>query len=271
MGKQPVVRRLMLGLTVAAFLGLYLLLAQRSPERRLHAGPLPRSDAAGSGHDQRAPATLRCQWKLYQAVALQDIPAMRQLLEDGADPNERCSCGWRPLHAAAALGDVAAVELLLRYGADVTARADNGCTPLHTGCRSPEVAGILILHGADVAAKRRNGRTPLHAASRVSTDGESSVALLVAAGAPVNAVDDYGDTPLLLAVRDGEPLPDIVHTLISAGADVNVVSDDGHTALSLAAQQNLPAVAALLRAHGAVMGPTPRPAHEGRRSAGPTR
>lgn len=65
---------------------------------------------------------------LHSAVAAQNLPISRMLLEHGADVNARQAEDYTPLMEAAQNGQNEMVDLLLAHGADPTARRTNGLT-----------------------------------------------------------------------------------------------------------------------------------------------
>jgi hypothetical protein len=132
---------------------------------------------------------------LLQALWNEDIGRVRDLLENGADPNAQTSCGTRPLLIAA--------------------KKEN-----------TEIIRILIENGAKVDGKDKNGLTPLICA--ISAGKAGNVEVLIAAAADLNAKDNKGITPLMWATMKG--YADIVEILLTSGADVNAKTPDGMTA-----------------------------------------
>ena len=207
MGKCMVRSGVTTGLVLAVLLGSHLFLRQRSAEGVLPGRPPASHGAADWGAGASAPAAVRPDWTLRSAIAEGDAHAVQQLLEAGADGNDREWPGWTPLHMAAVAGESAAAELLLRNGADVNARTVWGLTPLHAAAPvhgETATLEVLLGYGADIAARNSWGKTPLHVAAQRGLD-VSSAQLLLAAGAPVEAADNRGDTPLLLAIRSNGP------------------------------------------------------------------
>jgi ankyrin repeat protein len=104
--------------------------------------------------------------RLIQAVGDNDVTAVRELLEQGADPNARAAqTGLTVLMMAACQANLDLVKLLLDAGADVLA-ADRrtGATPLHKACQggSAEIARLLLERGAFVdAVTPTMGHTPI--------------------------------------------------------------------------------------------------------------
>ena len=119
--------------------------------------------------------------ELYRAVeAIAPIELIEQVIDRGADINEVVELGETPLHVSAAATYIPAVRLLLERGADVDPRDINGSTPLarymHTPDPDPDVVALFLGYGSDVNAKDNNGRTPLYYAE---TRGLGRVAALL--------------------------------------------------------------------------------------------
>lgn len=140
-----------------------------------------------------ASCEVRGEYSLVQAVIDEDLPMVRKLLEEGADPNQRDSgFSHKTALAWAATWDVRAVELLLKHGAPVNASNDYRETPLRqvpycgSSATAVEIAAMLLRHGADL-----------------------------------NAIDDYGIPPLFGIARMG--LPEVVELLLKHGANANAI------------------------------------------------
>ena len=122
---------------------------------------------------------------LLRAAKALDAPAIKTLLERGANlrlPNTR---GITPVMAAAGLGStdadtrgfyttedvqqrsIESLKLLLAAGADINAKdGTRGLTPLHEAARWGwnDVVRFLVEHGADLQAKDNRGMTPIDSA-----------------------------------------------------------------------------------------------------------
>src|SRR5688572_15531637 len=121
---------------------------------------------------------------LLRAAKALDVPAIRVLLQHGADvtlPNAR---GITPIMAAAGMGSVdadtrgfylsedveqrsiASLKLLIEAGGDLNAKDPRGLTPLHEAARWGwnEVVQFLADNGADIQAKDSRGNTPVESA-----------------------------------------------------------------------------------------------------------
>lgn len=119
-----------------------------------------------------------------------DVPTMKLLLANGADPSIPGADGSTPLIVAAGLGRVdketrvpessvlAAVELALeQQGNDLQTANEAGHTALHAATRAglDETVRYLVGRGADINAKNKLGETPLAQAA----NGFEESALLV--------------------------------------------------------------------------------------------
>jgi ankyrin repeat protein len=121
---------------------------------------------------------------LLRAAKALDAPAVRLLLERGADVTLANSRGITPLMAAAGMGSVDAdtrgfylsedveqrsiesLRLLLKAGGDINAKDPRGLTPLHEAARWGwnDVVQFLVDNGADLTAKDNRGNTPVDSA-----------------------------------------------------------------------------------------------------------
>lgn len=81
---------------------------------------------------------------LHIAVIKKMIPAMKILLENGADVNTKSRYGMTPLHLAYGLREQTLVNLLLSWKADTGIRNDFGLTPEEFGFTARSGLGITI-------------------------------------------------------------------------------------------------------------------------------
>jgi ankyrin repeat protein len=117
-----------------------------------------------------------------RAAKAADLPAMRLLLERGADPTLPVTrSGINPLMAAAGLGT---------NEADTTGR-------YKTQAQASEAIALLLDRQLDVNARATDGRTALHGAALQGYD--DVIKFLVSKGADLDAKDCRGFTPLDMA------------------------------------------------------------------------
>ena len=100
---------------------------------------------------------------LPNAAKRGDLDAVRALLEEGADPEDRMEDKSSALHWAAVQGHYEIVEALLEAGADRNVRSEDGGTPLHWSVflGEPEMVELLLSEGADPNIANYSGQTPL--------------------------------------------------------------------------------------------------------------
>ena len=175
---------------------------------------------------------------------------LRQLLLDGADPNEQVS-GETPLHVAVRRRRENAVAILLDHGSDIDATNGHAKTAYTHAARRGfgEVAALLAERGADTAlndadrfavavvtGKLDDARRILKDSPAVIRTGNPEedrlladvagrnatepVALLIDAGADLIAPALDSGTPLHQAAWFGQPVN--ARLLIDAGSPVNV-------------------------------------------------
>jgi hypothetical protein len=124
---------------------------------------------------------------LNEAAMSGDLPAMRDLLGDGAPINRTGPDGWTPLQAAVRAGQLDAVRLLLDHGAPPTDSA------MRTAMRYErwDVLEALVEAGGDPEVRGTwSGRSPLELA--VERKDIEMVRLLLANGADPDAVTNAG-------------------------------------------------------------------------------
>ena len=142
---------------------------------------------------------------LRMAVALNNPPAARWLIESGADMNLAIpKDGRTALNDAALRNRTEIAQLLIDKGADLNVVDKDGCSPLWYASRagSTDLAESLLVHGADSKLTDIHyRRTPLHNAA---LKGYPKITqLLLKAGADPKALDAKERTPLQSAAKHG--------------------------------------------------------------------
>ena len=130
-----------------------------------------------------------------------------ELLNRGANPNEKAHNGSTPLHLVMDKRKVRLnlVRSLLQNGADPEAKDDNNCNPLLDALHfqaSNKIIDFLLKNGADVFVVTGEGRlTALHIVAQ--NDNTSVMKQLIEKGLAVDAQDKYGWTSLHEAAYRG--------------------------------------------------------------------
>lgn len=167
--------------------------------------------------------------ELNRAIVRRDVAAVKKLLQQKADPNEKDNYGNTPLINAVA-------------GTAMTEPIEPGKSPdvARRKLQSEAEAQIemvieLLKSGADANLRGALGTTPLIEAAFWSYTPEQSLKIstaLVENKANVNFQNDLGNTALINAVRNGNA--ETVKLLIARGADAKLTNCNGQTALSIA-------------------------------------
>lgn len=172
---------------------------------------------------------------LLVAVENGQYDVARVLLENGADPNVKCTvdneCEIALLVAAATKHDNSRMVLLLMlYGADIKACNESGQNALHVAAiyGNQDVVWTLLNYIDDIDAPDNEDDTALNLAA---THGSTAVVeLLLRKGANPNKWTLY--SPLQNACMNA--FVDIVRMLIAAGGSVSARGENDSTALMFA-------------------------------------
>jgi ankyrin repeat protein len=186
---------------------------------------------------------------LLWAVELQDLHAVRMLLDHGADPNGEPVLGspFSPLYLACEAGDGAMVEVLMAAGSAVDQPGPDGVPPLAPCAAHAPLATLRAMleeGGADPEASGWRGQTPLMWAA--ASDRDDAVRYLLDAGAARDTITAAGFNALFFAIKSGGTKA--LQALLDAGAAAATYrGPEGTSALQLALyQQNFPAARLLL-------------------------
>ena len=110
---------------------------------------------------------------LINAIREGNISRTRNLLNQGANPNQKRDNGSTPLSTAGFHGETEIVKLLLKRGADISRANNDGNTPLHVAaflCRT-DIVKIYLQKGASVTTKNRRGESSMDVVSQPWNDG----------------------------------------------------------------------------------------------------
>ena len=204
--------------------------------------------AAGCG-GSKAPSA----GALYAAAERGDTAAVRDLLERGADPNERGTGRRTAVTAAAYAGAASVVRLLVDAGADVDAQDEMRANALLSTGETGDLAVLreVLRARPDLTRTNRFGGTALiPAADRGHVD---MVRALLQTEIDADHVNNLGWTALLEAVilgDGGERHREIVRLLLQAGADPNIADRDGVTPLAHAHERGYVEIADLIESAG---------------------
>lgn len=145
-----------------------------------------------------------CFSMIHRSIDRDDLPGVREELDQGEDIERRNIRDHTPLLWAAKADRDGIVRYLVEQGADI-----NATTPVKTGEVTAlryaidngnyELASFLIDHGADVNQKNEKGWTPLMTAAR--TGRIDIIDMLLEAGADLTARTD-GGTDAIRAASD---------------------------------------------------------------------
>lgn len=178
---------------------------------------------------------------LYFAISndARSLPAVKALLDGGADPNGAPQEGTLPIFLAVRQKNMPAAELLVKAGADVNRiNPDNQMTPLLLALKNgqDDMVNLLVSAGADINRVMPDGTRALDVLVRDNADITIiQKALALGARADICRSDADGapvDTPLHAAVRHKRL--DMINDMLKAGADPLVVDGFGYTPLQLA-------------------------------------
>ncbi|XP_044222357.1 BRCA1-associated RING domain protein 1 [Thunnus albacares] len=99
---------------------------------------------------------------LHLAAIKGDVEAVKELLDQGADPNLKDNAGWTPLHEACNLGHLAVSEVLVSRGALLNTPGYENDSPLHDAVRNrhPAIVKMLLQLGASQNVLNLHGKRP---------------------------------------------------------------------------------------------------------------
>ncbi|GMH44719.1 hypothetical protein BSKO_12671 [Bryopsis sp. KO-2023] len=166
--------------------------------------------------------------EIHEASYYGNVDALRGLLDQGADIEEKSRSGAAALYLAAQEGHLNAVKFLLDEGADIETRLNSrfspAVTPLIIASENAHLAVVkeLIARGADIGATNNRGLTVLQI-SALAKENAAVLLTLIDAGADVDAEDPA--TPLWFASFFGNEKN--IEALLSRGANETLADADG--------------------------------------------
>jgi ankyrin repeat protein len=218
----------------------------------------------------KTPATQASIHDLELAVSRNDVRLIRDLINKGANPNERFQ-----LHRAVMFNHLEACSVLLKGGAEVELKDDDGLTPLMLAAQrgEPAIIKLLLAAGANPETTDPAGWTAyLHAVRRlqkkervrsleqltrnkerlndvllfvdVNKRDLAGTRSLLKQGVSPNVRNYLGDTVLIETA--GVHAPEFIKLLLAAGADPNLKNKRGITPLMKATESPLSDTVSLL-------------------------
>ncbi len=163
---------------------------------------------------------------LFLAASYHQDNMLSLLLQGGADPNEA-------LWISAVLGKVSFVRQLLQHGANVNERSPDNNTPLFYAAYfgHTDVINVLL---SEKARLKKEVISPLFVAAEQGH--HEAVKLLIKKGLDHRWYDPAGFRSIHVACYYGHAR--VVDALMQAGAKINVLSHDGRTPLYIALSRN---------------------------------
>ena len=186
---------------------------------------------------------------LHVAGRSGNLPAARQILDLGANPDTGGGMLGSALQAAAENGNEGIVRLLLDRGADINAQGGVYGDPLQAAAvgGNEVIVGLLLDRGADINAQGGEYGNALQVAA--ANGNEAIVGLLLDRGADINTQGgEFGNALQAAAVGGNEV---IVSLLLDRGADINAQGGRYGNALQAAAAKGNEVIVGLLLDRGA--------------------
>lgn len=145
------------------------------------------------------------------------IERAREAVAAGADLDKPGPHGATLLFDAAALDDLAAVKLLLEKGANSELTSSDGITALDMAASNGNAEMFKLLLTARSRAARPRPFSPTLAIAAVNGGSLEILSTLIAAGVDPNGKGSRGVTPLMIAAMDGKT--ELVSYLLGVGAN----------------------------------------------------
>lgn len=189
---------------------------------------------------------------IIEAVSKGQVNAVKELLDKGANANQKDRDSKSLLLIATEKNDLTMAKLLLEYGANVNQQDNILNSPfLYAGASGyTELVKLYLDHGADFKIfNRYNGTALIPACERGHVE---TVRLLAnTKGFPIDHINRLGWTALLEAIILGDgsqKYVDIVQILLDANSDKNIADNEGVTPLQHARKRGFHKIATILEA-----------------------
>lgn len=172
------------------------------------------------------------QTPLALAAELNNLDAMKMLIENGADVNlnDQNDLAYTPIETAARKGNIEAIQLLLDNGADINKGNSINTNAFIGACISANMKTIefLLDNGANINHTDHEGQNALHYICKYGKKWSSSISFFeiiygVEHEVPYDRTQDFAD---------------VVYKLAKRGIDLNAETIYGYTALHLCGESN---------------------------------
>ena len=181
----------------------------------------------------------------FRAVDVDDVGAVRSLLQEGFDPNAVNAKGNSALYLALRDKSLKVAKLLIEQPKiNLNQLNPSGENALMIACLQGDLALVqsMVGRGAEI---NKPGWTPL---AYAATNGHTTIVkFLLDHFAYIDAAAPNGSTPLMMAAYFGQS--STVQLLLQEGADPNLKNAMGFTALKLAEQRGHKGVAQMITSY----------------------
>lgn len=199
--------------------------------------------------------------KWFLAIKESQVLVIKDMLENGMDPNTIDDDGRTSLGIASTIININMSTLLLENGADVNKKDKDGNTALIMAimfkCQCHGIVELLLDNGADVSVKNNEDMSALSYVAIVIENWWfitpiiefiNTAALSIVKLSDLEGQNDQFLKLWFLASKFGSF--DMVNFLIEKGIDADIINDDGNTALLIATKRNDHRIITLLINHG---------------------
>lgn len=180
---------------------------------------------------------------LHFAIEIQNVVAIKMLLEYGSNPNTSDKEGYNSLHLAVKSRSLEICSIILKYIGDINSKYNTGENSLHISCNLQliEITRLLIKNGININAQDNSlETTPLHYS--VLLNNKELIALLLINGANPNIQDIYGNTAMHHCVMENNFEIFLMLTQSTSTKNIinlNVWNIDGYIPLHIILKNNI--------------------------------